>query len=208
MTALLTPFGLSPWGIPLSTVGPVVGGSRTGGPPALLPLVRPFGFSAIGVPLGLASPAPSLVASVVARLRSYAGGAVAAALGDSAATPKVWKDQALVSPALPWVRVEKPRGVREYTGLGNFIERGTLQLSVFAATSTQAQSLSDLVAKGEPGAAPGALDDPPLLFKGGRLMKFRLSRPSFEAASTPAAGSPVAYHRVLIFDYWFSGNIS
>jgi hypothetical protein len=148
---------------------------------------------------------PDLVAAVVARLRAYPG--VAAAFGDSAGSPKFWAGNVLGSPGLPWLRVERPLGHRQYFSFGNFIERGQLQLSLFAAGRTQAQALSDRIAKGQPGDAPGALDDPPLVFHGGRLMKFRLQSPSFDPDTGPGVGTPAVYHRILLFNYMISGQI-
>lgn len=154
--------------------------------------------------------APDLVAAVIARLRSYSGGSVASAFGDVAGpgTARFWAGNVLGSPALPWLRVERPMSRRRFFSEANFIETGQLQISLFAVGSTRAQALSDLIAKGEPGDAPGALDDPPLMFRGGRLMKFRLSPSSAGWAGGPGVGTPGVYQRVLLFDYEFSGQIS
>jgi hypothetical protein len=150
----------------------------------------------------------SLIAAVLAQLRAWDGGAVPQALGETGAVAKVWVGEVMVSPGLPWVRLEKPIGTREYMAGGSFIERGQFQVSVFAAGSLQAQTIADLIAKTAPGDAPGALDNPPLVWRTGKLMKFVTRTTSFPVPDSPAVGSAVAFQRVLLFDYWYSGSMS
>ncbi len=148
---------------------------------------------------------PDLVAAVVARLRGTP--AVTALLGETARGKKIWVDQALGSPKLPWIVVDRPELTHGYSSGGNFIARGEITLHLYAAGSVAAQALSDAITKGEPGDPPGALDDPPLVWRGGRLMKFRLSRPAFDEPASPGVGVPIAYHRVLTFGVMYSGQI-
>jgi hypothetical protein len=92
----------------------------------------------------------------------------------------------------------------------NYIESGQLQVSVFAGSRLQARQLGWMLA-GNVGSGAGALDDPALTFDEGALMYLRLKRafflPSPGVAPPGDSGTPAAvYHRVLLFDYRFSGQ--
>ncbi len=151
---------------------------------------------------------PSLIAAVLAQLRSFNGGAVATAFGDAQATPKFWRGDVLGSPGLPWLRIDRPVAApREFQSFGNFIARGQLQINIFADGSESGRVLAKLLNSDDPDK-PGALDDPPLMWKNARLMKFRIDGDPVEMGTPgPSVGAPAAYHRVILFNYWYSGRI-
>lgn len=150
---------------------------------------------------------PDLVAAVAARLRATP--VVASLLGEVPGVRKaLWVDEALGTPALPWVVLKKFDFRRRFTSGGNFVAYGSIMVELNAASSIQAQTLSDAIHKGQPGDPPGALDDPPLVWRGGRLMKFRASDSSFGDFTSPSVGVAAAYQRTLVFDVMFSGQIT
>jgi hypothetical protein len=152
---------------------------------------------------------PDLVAAVVAQLRSWNNGAFATSLGDSTSTPKIWVGAVMGSPALPWARISRPMGLREYFGLGNYIETGQVQVSVFASSYSAARALAWQVSSPNTGAAiAGALDDPALTFTEASLMVFRIRQPVWITDDGVGVGAPKTYHAVLTFDYKINGQIA
>jgi len=143
---------------------------------------------------------PDLVAAVVARLREWSGGAIATALGEATGVKKIWSDEVMGSPQLPWVRVteigeptavEAPEsdGQSHYYGNG-----GQLQVSVFAAEKVQARDLRRSII--------AALNDAPLVFDDGVLLGFWLHNGSYPPVKDPGVGVPTTYHAFATFTYF------
>lgn len=153
--------------------------------------------SAYPIPNTTPAAALDLMAAIVAQLRATSS--LVTAFGDSGSTPKFWADEAFGSPALPWLRITEVGGQTEFSSDGNYIEDGTIQVSVFSHGRRTARSLSNQIEK--------ALNDAALLNNELRVMRFRRLQPSFDAPSEPGLGATVIYHRVLTFRYTGSSQI-
>jgi len=192
--------GLTPFA---GSSGPATGNILTRGMGSKKTAGRGFSATTPGVTY------PDLVAAVIGQLRTYDGGSFATALGDSTSTPKIWVGAVMGSPALPWVRIMRPIGTREYMANGNFIETGQIQVSVFASSYSAARNLAWQISSPNLGSInTGALDDPPIKFTEGSLMVLRLSQPAWITDDGVGVGVPKTYHAVLTFDYKFSGQIA
>jgi hypothetical protein len=106
---------------------------------------------------------------------------------------KVWVGEVMVSPALPWVRVVPVAEMPTFTTGAPYFADGLIQVSVFAAGSDQSRSIAALVRS--------ALDDAPLVFANGRLMKFRHSDADRGTPESPGVGAVATYHYMIPFRY-------
>lgn len=144
-----------------------------------------------GLSLGSLTPTyPDLVAAVVARLRDWDGGAIATALGG---TKKIWSDEAMGSPELPWVRVTEIGETPSYmTGLP-YTANGMLQVSLFCPQKKLGRDTGRLIM--------AALDLAPLEFDDGRAMNFLHGRSFWVPTENVGVGVPTTYHYAIQFDY-------
>lgn len=136
-----------------------------------------------------------LITAAVAHARAMC----ANVLGDTATTPKVFADFA-AGVAMPYaVFVESGEDESAQSAGGGDatltgISSGQLQLSIYAATRTQARSVGREL--------ESALIDAPLIFESGSLLELSVQSRSFSPEpSTSPGGSPASFHRVILFQY-------
>lgn len=148
----------------------------------------------------VASTDPDLIAAVVSRLRAYDSGSVPAALGEAGSTTKIWTDEVLGSPALPWVRVfevAEPLGSESPAddGVIHYVaENGEIQVSVFAAKKTQARTLRNAIV--------AALNDADLTNDEAEVLHFRVNGHGGPFVEDVAPGQPAVYHAFATFSYF------
>ena len=147
---------------------------------------------------GPSAPA-DLVAAVIAWLRSYNGGSVATAFGDSTATPKFYGDKTLGSPATPWLRlteVSEPLGAEapESDGSVHYYGRGQLQLDVFDGTKSGARTLRKSVIT--------ALNDAALAFTDGTLLNIWPDGMLFPVTESVGPGTTTQYQATVTLTYF------
>lgn len=83
-------------------------------------------------------------------------------------------------------------------GVKPYIATGRMAVHIFAPGRSQARQLGIAVAE--------VLDDPPLAWPGfPNLMNFRLAMAAFVPVTETAPGSPTIFHRVLTFEFAYSG---
>jgi hypothetical protein len=146
--------------------------------------------------------APDLVAAVVARVRAYDGGAVAAALGEDTGTAggtKVWAGEAMGSPNLPWLRVTEAGEAPSYTTGDAYTARGMLQVSVFHSGRKAARDVGRLV--------KAALNRAPLAFDDGRVMTILAGPEHWPPSPDVGPGQPAVHHYAVTFDYWVQRSL-
>lgn len=140
--------------------------------------------------------ASDFIAAVVAQLQQT--GSVASAFGDTTTTPKFQGTVAFRPAALPFARLIEVGEESLFQSIGSdgatvHLDRGELQVDVFATSEASARSLGRLVA--------AALNDAPIVFADGTLLELRQSRSFFVPEPDPGPGAAVVYHRVVLFTY-------
>jgi hypothetical protein len=149
---------------------------------------------------GVTSVPRSFIAAVLARMRSYNGGSLATLFGDNGSTViKFFSVKAYGKPSAPYLVIGEPGAIREYHGVGQWIDRGNLNISVYAVGRFAASEFAKAVA--------ASLNDAPLVFRGGELMKLRSRSSQSNPQPAPAKGSPNLYSQVVTVEYWIRGEL-
>jgi hypothetical protein len=159
--------------------------------PAATPLFYPTRYFAPGL---TDTPADMFAAAMI-WLRSNTQ--LVAAFGEVLGTPattKFFDGVAQGSPNLPYAVFEEDTAFKRDQSDGSYIEDGSFKIRVVAGKLQQARLLAEqLVA---------VLDDAPLTFVGGRLMKIRSWNAYFDDDDELGIGTPVEYERVVIYRYF------
>ncbi len=139
---------------------------------------------------------PDVAAAIAAQLRAYDGGSFAAALGDTALTPKIWIDVALGSPALPYVQViereaDSGQEMPDADGTPHYYPAGEYELVVYARTKIQARTLRRTLSL--------ALNDAPLVNDDAAVLMFRVKNDSAPPTPESGLGVPQTYRASAVF---------
>lgn len=137
---------------------------------------------------------PTLIAAVIAQLRSWGGGTLAVALGDTPSTPKIWFGTALGSPLLPFIVINLVSSEKPIYTTGNaYIGVGSFDIAVYGVNKFDVSRLADMT--------DDALDDAPLTFADGRLMVLRHAGRVESDPETPGVSGIVEYQCLIPYSY-------
>ncbi len=139
------------------------------------------------------------MAAVVAQLRATPD--VVTALGEDLTVEggtKIWSEDMAFKADPPWLTYNEPGGDFGYFTRGTdgkipYLDEGSFEISIVAPGTQQARLIGDLVVT--------SLNDAPLRFADGRLMYLRGRKPYFTPLNVVIPDFPVAYKRVIDFDY-------
>ena len=140
-----------------------------------------------------------LIEASIARLRSYASGAVAAAFGDTgpSGNSKFQSDEPM-NPDLPYLTLLEPESRTEWENTQKYLKIGIMAAHVYAANSKQARQLGDMV--------KDALNDAPLTFQEATELLYLRFYPEFVRPSAdPGVAIPTERERVIGFRYIYEG---
>ncbi len=154
---------------------------------SLVLLSPPFGGLGVAVQ-------PDLVAACKAKL--LATPAFVAAVGHANATPKVFFNDALGSPALPYTTLIEEGGEDlpespQSDGTVNYVGHGSYQFNCYAASPTGARAVRRL--------AVAALNDAPLLNDDCTVLYFRAVNPTFPVVPDVGPDSAACYRASVNF---------
>lgn len=143
---------------------------------------------------------PDFIAAVVTQLRAYNSAEIPTALGESGSAYKIWVDEALGSPALPWVRITEiaeplsTDSPEDDEVIHYVAENAQIQISVFAGKKTQARTLRNLIVK--------SLNDATLTNDESEILYCRVDSQGGPFIDDIAPGQPAVYHAFATFTYF------
>ncbi len=143
-----------------------------------------------------------MMAAVVRRLRLIP--AIVAALNEdrsSVTGTKIWADDLAFKPDLPYLTYSETRGSKVYVFGGNYTEKGTFDLNVYASEKAGCRTLAQRIID--------ALNDQAnqLVFHGGAYLYIREDLNSAQTVQQISIGTAIAYHRVVTIHYIITGTI-
>lgn len=148
----------------------------------------------------IAASDPDIIAAVVSQLRAYNSAEIPTALGEAGSVYKIWVDEALGAPALPWVRITEiaeplsSESPEDDEVIHWIAEHAQIQISVFASKKTQARTLRNLIVK--------SLNDQDLTNDEAAVMYFRVDSQGGPFIDDVAPGQPAVYHAFATFTYF------
>lgn len=144
---------------------------------------------------------PTLLSAAVAQIRGFNSGAIVTALGETSGSKKIYADEAMGSPAPPWVTIEEPQEQLEQQTIGDdgivyYFGRGSLEITVYGTTKLQVKAIRKQIVT--------ALNDAPLLFADGTLISdhLRLAAPLNSPIPGVTIGAAQGYSATAQFTYF------